>query len=217
VTLFARRASGRTSSGSPVAEGDSARPQARRHAVGDGHPSHHLQPRLLSSEAGFRIINQISWVKPHPPPNALHTAFTHGNAGWSSLVARRPMTRSSQVDNLLLPGWQHGSAIRFPVRARACSGRRPAPRLPPGLGPARTRGPRAAPRPPLRRPGPRPRSCYPVTQRRPGPIPLPLSVCWQSCPSGRPHSPLPASLASLWAFSKRSTYLTLGGKVATGA
>jgi DNA modification methylase len=26
---------------------------------------------------GYRIINQIAWQKPDPPPNALHTAFTH--------------------------------------------------------------------------------------------------------------------------------------------
>jgi DNA modification methylase len=25
----------------------------------------------------FKIINQITWAKPDPPPNALHTAFTH--------------------------------------------------------------------------------------------------------------------------------------------
>jgi hypothetical protein len=24
-----------------------------------------------------RIMNQIVWQKPDPPPNALHTAFTH--------------------------------------------------------------------------------------------------------------------------------------------
>jgi site-specific DNA-methyltransferase (adenine-specific) len=27
----------------------------------------------------FRIINQIAWVKPDPPPNAMHTAFTHAH------------------------------------------------------------------------------------------------------------------------------------------
>jgi hypothetical protein len=24
-----------------------------------------------------RLMNQITWAKPNPPPNALHTAFTH--------------------------------------------------------------------------------------------------------------------------------------------
>ena len=28
---------------------------------------------------GFRIINQIAWQKPDPPPNVLHTAFTHAH------------------------------------------------------------------------------------------------------------------------------------------
>jgi hypothetical protein len=29
---------------------------------------------------GFRIINPVAWEKPDPPPNALHTAFTHPKA-----------------------------------------------------------------------------------------------------------------------------------------
>jgi site-specific DNA-methyltransferase (adenine-specific) len=27
----------------------------------------------------FKLINQITWAKPDPPPNALHTAFTHAH------------------------------------------------------------------------------------------------------------------------------------------
>ena len=27
----------------------------------------------------FQLINQITWAKPDPPPNALHTAFTHAH------------------------------------------------------------------------------------------------------------------------------------------
>jgi site-specific DNA-methyltransferase (adenine-specific) len=27
----------------------------------------------------LKIINQITWTKPDPPPNALHTAFTHAH------------------------------------------------------------------------------------------------------------------------------------------
>jgi site-specific DNA-methyltransferase (adenine-specific) len=42
---------------------------------------------------GFRIINQISWVKPDPPPNALHTAFTHPKA----VVVLRPRRRLSRM------------------------------------------------------------------------------------------------------------------------
>jgi hypothetical protein len=57
-------------------------------------------------------------------------------------------------------------------------------------------------------------SCAPRPASQPPPMQLPLSFCWQSCHSESPHSPLLASLASLWASPKRSTYLTLGGKVA---
>ena len=28
----------------------------------------------------FKIVNDITWQKPDPPPNALHTAFTHQKA-----------------------------------------------------------------------------------------------------------------------------------------
>jgi site-specific DNA-methyltransferase (adenine-specific) len=28
---------------------------------------------------GFRVINSVVWEKPDPPPNALHTAFTHAH------------------------------------------------------------------------------------------------------------------------------------------
>ena len=28
---------------------------------------------------GFRVINSVAWEKPDPPPNALHTAFTHAH------------------------------------------------------------------------------------------------------------------------------------------
>jgi site-specific DNA-methyltransferase (adenine-specific) len=28
---------------------------------------------------GFRVINSLVWHKPDPPPNALHTAFTHAH------------------------------------------------------------------------------------------------------------------------------------------
>ena len=37
---------------------------------------------------GFRVINSLVWHKPDPPPNALHTAFTHQKA-----VAIRPCRR----------------------------------------------------------------------------------------------------------------------------
>ncbi len=36
---------------------------------------------------GYRIINDLIWVKPDPVPNALHTAFTHAQATYDN---RRP-------------------------------------------------------------------------------------------------------------------------------
>jgi site-specific DNA-methyltransferase (adenine-specific) len=40
----------------------------------------------------FRVINSLAWEKPDPPPNALHTAFTHARArrGNGACPARRP-------------------------------------------------------------------------------------------------------------------------------
>ena len=37
-----------------------------------------------------RLTNQISWAKPDPPPNALHTAFTHAHETllWASKGVR---------------------------------------------------------------------------------------------------------------------------------
>ena len=32
----------------------------------------------------FKLINQITWAKPDPPPNALHTAFTQVKATWNN-------------------------------------------------------------------------------------------------------------------------------------
>ncbi len=39
---------------------------------------------------GYRIINQIAWQKPDPPPNALHTAFTQTEAVAIHRRWRRP-------------------------------------------------------------------------------------------------------------------------------
>ncbi len=40
----------------------------------------------------FKLINQITWAKPDPPPNALHTAFTHAHETllWASKGRRIP-------------------------------------------------------------------------------------------------------------------------------
>ncbi len=35
---------------------------------------------LALQTLGFKVINSVVWEKPDPPPNALHTAFTHPKA-----------------------------------------------------------------------------------------------------------------------------------------
>ena len=50
----------------------------------------------------------------------------------------------------------------------------------------------------------------------PSPMPLPLSVSWQSWLCGSPHSPLSALLACCWACLKRTSYLSLGDDVELG-
>ena len=42
----------------------------------------------------FRIINQITWAKPDPPPNALHTVFTHMKTVGADLVPTAPHSGS---------------------------------------------------------------------------------------------------------------------------
>jgi DNA modification methylase len=42
----------------------------------------------------FRLINQITWAKPDPPPNALHTAFTHSKAVEPTPAGASPRTSS---------------------------------------------------------------------------------------------------------------------------
>jgi len=46
------------------------------------------------------------------------------------------------------------------------------------------------------------------------PMSLPRSVCAASSSADGPHKPLPAVLVPSWAARKRSTYFTLGGKLA---
>ena len=37
----------------------------------------------------FKLINQVTWAKPDPPPNALHTAFTQTKAVATTFSASR--------------------------------------------------------------------------------------------------------------------------------
>ena len=49
----------------------------------------------------FKIINQITWAKPDPPPNALHTAFTHAHETllWASKAGRSRYTFNYHLIN----------------------------------------------------------------------------------------------------------------------
>jgi len=63
---------------------------------------------------GFRIINQIVWQKPDPPPNALHTAFTHAHETllWASKGTSH--TFNYELINAPDPSSQISSVWRIP-------------------------------------------------------------------------------------------------------
>jgi site-specific DNA-methyltransferase (adenine-specific) len=62
----------------------------------------------------FKLINQITWAKPDPPPNALHTAFTHAHEIllWASKGARH--TFNYDLINSQDPGSQVSSVWHIP-------------------------------------------------------------------------------------------------------
>jgi site-specific DNA-methyltransferase (adenine-specific) len=65
---------------------------------------------------GFKVINSIAWEKPDPPPNALHTAFTHAH---ETIVWARKGNRSHHTFNYDLinspdPKAQVSSVWRIP-------------------------------------------------------------------------------------------------------
>jgi site-specific DNA-methyltransferase (adenine-specific) len=65
---------------------------------------------------GFRIINQIAWVKPDPTPNALHTAFTHAHETllWASKGKGARHTFNYDLVNSPNPDAQLSSVWRIP-------------------------------------------------------------------------------------------------------
>ncbi len=77
---------------------------------------------------GFRVINQITWHKPDPPPNARHTAFTHAHETlvWASNRGGRH-TFNYDAINSRDPTSQVGSVWRIPPppRREKCHGRHP--------------------------------------------------------------------------------------------
>ena len=69
---------------------------------------------------GFRIINQIAWVKPDPPPNAMHTAFTHAHETllWASKGKGARHTFNYDLINSPNPTVQVSSIWRIPTVPR---------------------------------------------------------------------------------------------------
>ena len=69
--------------------------------------------------SGFRIINSVVWEKPNPPPNALHTAFTHAHETllWASKKGARH-TFNYDTINSRDPAAQVGSVWRMPSPSR---------------------------------------------------------------------------------------------------
>ena len=64
----------------------------------------------------FKLINQISWAKPDPPPNLLHTAFTHAHETllWASKSRDARHTFNYDLINSQDPGSQVSSVWRIP-------------------------------------------------------------------------------------------------------
>ena len=64
----------------------------------------------------FKIINQIAWHKPDPPPNALHTAFTHAHETllWASKSTGSRHTFNFELVNSANPASQLSSVWRIP-------------------------------------------------------------------------------------------------------
>jgi len=69
---------------------------------------------------GFRIINDLIWQKPDPPPNALHTTFTHAHETilWASKGNTARHTFNYDLVNSPAPGSQVGSVWRIPAVPR---------------------------------------------------------------------------------------------------
>jgi site-specific DNA-methyltransferase (adenine-specific) len=65
---------------------------------------------------GFKVINAIAWEKPDPPPNALHTAFTHAHETlvWASKDKRARHTFNYDLINSRDPSAQVSSVWRIP-------------------------------------------------------------------------------------------------------
>jgi site-specific DNA-methyltransferase (adenine-specific) len=65
----------------------------------------------------FKLINQITWHKPDPPPNVLHTAFTHAHETllWASKGKAARHTFNYDLINSRDPTAQVSSVWRIPA------------------------------------------------------------------------------------------------------
>ncbi len=68
---------------------------------------------------GLKVINSVAWEKPDPPPNALHTAFTHAHETliWAGKRGARH-TFNYDAINSRDPAAQVGSVWRIPPPSR---------------------------------------------------------------------------------------------------
>ena len=68
----------------------------------------------------FKLINQITWHKPDPPPNALHTAFTHAHETilWAGKGTGAKHTFNYELINSMDPAAQISSVWRIPAVPR---------------------------------------------------------------------------------------------------
>ena len=75
-----------------------------------------MLPKVLYLE---RVSNQITWEKPDPPPNALHTAFTHAHETllWAGKRGARH-TFNYELVNSRDPAAQVSSVWRIPPPPR---------------------------------------------------------------------------------------------------
>ena len=67
---------------------------------------------------GLKVINSVVWEKPDPPPNALHTAFTHAHETLVWASKGRGHTFNYELVNSPNPGGQLSSVWRIPAVPR---------------------------------------------------------------------------------------------------
>ncbi len=84
--------------------------------------THHIMFSLgfALQSLGFKVINNVVWVKPDPVPNASHTAFTHAHETllWASKSRSARHTFNYDLINSPNPAGQVSSVWRIPTVPR---------------------------------------------------------------------------------------------------